>query len=91
MLLNRVYFTKQFKVMPGLLDFIFDNIDIEKLDRGKVDEYTTYLKEINNQNLPIDKKVKFLSVRVRLQNRLLQLDINQSYSNNDLFFYKKRK
>ncbi|QNF33857.1 hypothetical protein HUW51_14420 [Adhaeribacter swui] len=77
--------------MVGLLDHIFDNIDIQNLDRGKVDEYATYLKEINNQNLPLDKKVKFLLVRVRLQQRLIQLDICQNIFNHEFISYKKKK
>ncbi len=71
--------------MPGLLDHIFDNIDIARLERPQVEEYTAYLKEIAHQNLPLNKKVKFLSVRVRLQQRLLQLDINTTNLNKKLF------
>jgi hypothetical protein len=60
--------------MAGLLDFIFENIDIENLDRIQVLDHTAYISEISRQNLPIDKKAKFLSVKVRLLQRLMELD-----------------
>jgi hypothetical protein len=70
--------------MSGLLDFIFDNIDIAQLDRIQVLNHTAYISEISRQNLPLDKKAKFLSVKVRLQQRLMELDEKKVRMNSQL-------
>jgi hypothetical protein len=67
--------------MSGLLDFIFENIEIEKLDRIQVLNHTSYISEISQQSLPLDKKIKFLSVKVRLQQRLMELDQKRNQHN----------
>lgn len=78
-------------VMTGLLDYIFENIDIEKLSRKEVLDYTAYISEIAKQSLPLDKKIKFLSVKVRLQQKLLQLDTHKTNLNGKFTSDKKRR
>ncbi len=75
--------------MAGLLDYIFDNVDIDTLDRGKVLEYTAYISEIEGQSLPLDKKIKFLAVKISLQHRLIKLDMDR-INNNNVSIYGKR-
>ncbi len=70
--------------MSGLLDHIFDNINIEKLERNEVLNYTAYLSEIANQNLTLEKKIKFLAVKIQLNQRLLQLDTKSTNFNQEL-------
>ncbi len=60
--------------MAGLVDFIFENIKIEGLDRSGVLSYTKYISEIYQQNLTIDQKVRYQRVKVRLHDRLMELD-----------------
>lgn len=71
--------------MPGLLDHIFDNINIEELERSEVLNYLTYLSEIANQNLTLEKKIKFLAIKIQLNHRLLQLDKNINNRKKELY------
>jgi hypothetical protein len=87
-LVNRNYETRKkwdviFAPMPGLLDFIFENIDIGNLDRVQVLNHTAYISEISRQNLTLDQKVKFLSIKVRLQKRLMDLDQKKTTLNGE--------
>ncbi|PSR52099.1 hypothetical protein AHMF7605_00470 [Adhaeribacter arboris] len=75
--------------MPGLLDHIFDNVDIEKLNRKEIMSYTAYISEISQQNLPLDKKLKFLTIQIRLQRRLLNLDADQFKLDKELLYTLK--
>lgn len=58
----------------GLLDFIFRNIQIENLDRKDTNQYLIYLNEIITTDMSPENQVKYLAVKVKLNNRLVQLD-----------------
>ncbi len=58
----------------GLLDFIFRNIQIEDLDRKDTNQYLLYLNEIITSDMSPENQVKYLAVKVKLNNRLVQLD-----------------
>lgn len=58
----------------GLLDYIFKNIQIEELDRTDTNQYLKYLNEIITSEMSAAEQVKFLAVKVKLNNRLIQLD-----------------
>ena len=60
--------------MHTLLDFIFDNLDINALDRSQVQQHLSYLEEIDSQ-LPANyDKVKFQRIKVLLDKRLGELN-----------------
>lgn len=61
--------------MNGLLDHIFENINIEKLDRSEIKFFTKYLSEIFYQNLTTEQKIRYQKVKVRLDERLIKLDL----------------
>ena len=58
----------------GLIDWIFENLDVPKLDRKQVLDYLIYLKEITAQETSIKKVSKYNSYKVVLENRLVHLD-----------------
>ncbi len=60
--------------MKGLLDHIFDNLDIQSLDKQQVKEYQLYLQEILPQLSSNEAKIKFLASRIKLNKRLVDLD-----------------
>ena len=60
--------------MGGVLDFIFDNLHIESLNRKQVMQYLNYLDEIVPQLSSYKEKIKFLSVKDKLDKRLGELD-----------------
>ena len=60
--------------MPTLLDFIFDNLDIDALDRSQVQQHLSYLVEIDLQLPAPYDKVKFQKIKVLLEKRLAELD-----------------
>lgn len=66
----------------GLIDWIFENLDIQNLDRKEVLEYLVYLREITNQDTYFSKTNKINGYRVKLESRLVQLDkeLLESYS-----------
>jgi len=58
----------------GLIDWIFENLEIQNLDRKQVLDYLTYLKEIAGQETSLNKVVKYYSYKVLLEKRLVHLD-----------------
>lgn len=60
--------------MAGLIDHIFENIDIERLSRSEVKSYTMYISEIFFQNLTVEQKVRYQRIKVNLNERLIELD-----------------
>jgi len=66
--------------MGGLLDFMFERLDIESLPKPEVKEYLCYLQEIVPQLATNEDKVKFLGSRVRLNKRLVDLDCQEMSS-----------
>lgn len=58
----------------GLLDYIFNSVDINKLNRQEVKEYLSYLNEIINNKMSPDDRIKFLKCKVNLNDRLVELD-----------------
>ena len=60
--------------MAGLLDFMFQRLDIENLPKPEVKKYLCYLQEILPQLAKNEDKVKFMGCRVRLNKRLVDLD-----------------
>ncbi len=58
----------------GLIDWIFENLDVQKLDRKQVYDYLAYLKEIAGQETSLNKIIKYYSYKVSLENRLVNLD-----------------
>ncbi len=63
--------------MSGLLDFIFDSLNIKKLSREEVNSYLNYLNEIIPQVSSKEEKIKLLNFWVRLNFRLIDLDKEQ--------------
>ncbi len=63
-----------FFMVNGLLDFIFRNITVEELDRKDTLQYLVYLNEIITSEMSPENQIKYLAVKVRLNNRLVQLD-----------------
>ena len=60
--------------MSTLLDFIFDNLTIDSLNRSEVQQHLSYLEEIGSQ-LPANfDRVKFQRIKVLMDNRLVELD-----------------
>lgn len=60
----------------GLLDYIFNRVEIDTLNRQEVKEYLAYLNEIITQDMSAEDKVKFLRCKVKLNERLVELDKN---------------
>jgi hypothetical protein len=58
----------------GLLDFIFQNLEVKRLDRKEVREYLSYLNEIITPGMSAPDQVKYLALKVKLNDRLVQLD-----------------
>ena len=58
----------------GLLDFIFQGLEVQHLKRKEVMEHLDYLNEIITPKMAAPDQVKFLSVKVQLNDRLVQLD-----------------
>ncbi|QNF35703.1 hypothetical protein HUW51_01230 [Adhaeribacter swui] len=58
----------------GLIDWIFDNLDVQKLDKKQVVDYLAYLKEISGQETSLKKSMKYYAYKVALENRLVYLD-----------------
>ncbi|PSR57058.1 hypothetical protein AHMF7605_28030 [Adhaeribacter arboris] len=58
----------------GLLDFIFGSLEVHKLNRKEVTDYLKYLNEIITKDMAPDDQIKFLACKVKLNNRLIQLD-----------------
>ncbi len=58
----------------GLLDFIFANLEVQTLNRKEVTDYLVYLNEIITQDMSAGDQVKFLACKVKLNNRLIDLD-----------------
>ena len=56
--------------MGGVLDFIFNNLNIEILNRKQVMQYLNYLDEIVPQIYSPKEKTRFLSIKVKLDKRL---------------------
>ena len=64
--------------MPGLLDYILSNLDIENLEYKKVKEYLCYLREITPQVHTIGERMQLNNYRLRLTNRMINLDCTAS-------------
>ena len=58
----------------GLIDWIFENLDVQKLDRKQVYDYLNYLKEIAGQETSLNKIIKYYSYKVTLEDHLVNLD-----------------
>ncbi len=58
----------------GLIDWIFQNLDSNKLNRSEILNYLKYLNEITRQERSVDRIVKYCSYKVSLEKRLVQLD-----------------
>jgi hypothetical protein len=58
----------------GLLDFIFQNLEVKHLERKEVREYLNYLNEIITPGMSAPDQVKYLALKVKLNDRLVQLD-----------------
>ncbi|RDC64389.1 hypothetical protein [Adhaeribacter pallidiroseus] len=58
----------------GLIDWIFENLDVQNLDRKQVYHYLDYLKEIVGQEKALNKIIKYYSYKVSLESRLVNLD-----------------
>ncbi len=61
-------------MQTGLLDYIFKSAEIPTLNRQEVLDYLRYLNEIITKDMSTDDQVKFLATKVKLNNRLLELD-----------------
>jgi hypothetical protein len=64
----------------GLLDYIFQNLDVRTLNRNEVHDHLNYLNEIITPDMSVPDQVKFLALKVRLNDRLIQLDRINFYS-----------
>lgn len=53
---------------------MFQSLVVEQLNRLEVLSYTRYLSEILPQNLSVEQRVRYQRLKVRLDNRLVQLD-----------------
>jgi hypothetical protein len=58
----------------GLLDFIFQGLEVQRLKRNEVLEHLVYLNEIITPKMSAPDQVKYLGVKVQLNKRLVQLD-----------------
>jgi hypothetical protein len=64
----------------GLLDFIFQNLEVKRLKRNEVLEHLVYLNEIITPKMSAPDQVKYLGVKVQLNKRLIQLDMMSTLS-----------
>ncbi len=60
--------------MRDLLDHLFNNLKVETLEREQVEEYLCYLKEILPQLSSGEERIKFFASRVKLNQRLIEID-----------------
>ena len=63
--------------MKGLLDHIFSELDIGNLSKEEVKKYLEYLNEILPQLSSNEQKFKFLSSKINLNKRLVDLDYEE--------------
>lgn len=63
--------------MKGLLDHIFSELDIGNLSKEEVKKYLAYLNEILPQLSSNEQKFKFLSSKINLNKRLVDLDYEE--------------
>jgi hypothetical protein len=61
-------------MQAGLLDFIFENLEVEILNRKEVHDHLNYLNEIITTGMSAPDQVKYLALKVKLNNRLIHLD-----------------
>lgn len=66
----------------GLLDFIFQNLEVDNLNRKEVTGYLLYLNEIITTDMAAEDQIKFLACKVKLNNRLVELDKQAAYPKN---------
>jgi len=70
-------------MQKGLLDFIFQNLEVQGLSRKEINAYLNFLNEIITAKLTVPEQAKYLDLKVKLNNRLMQLDKNNIAENNN--------
>lgn len=73
------------RIMRGLLDYVFYNLEERDLDRSQIAAYIRYLDEILLQGLSPEKELAYQTIKLQLLKRLNELNQEQ------IQFYRKEE